>query len=131
MLENRMQLTGLCEKLDNKNSFLRCLTPQDLPIDSIIKILTVHAASHESIELLNLPQILHPFTDAAGHDYWKVFVDDQSYHKGHGNAYERYSIYSNRGASVIVRPDQYVSWVSESNDYKSMDRFFSAFMKVQ
>ncbi|KAG2413132.1 hypothetical protein HFD88_010691 [Aspergillus terreus] len=129
--ENLARLTNLCEKLDNKNSFLRRFTPQDLPVDSVIEVLTVHAASRESVELLDLPQILHPFTDAAGHDYWKVFVDDQSYHEGHGNAYERYGICSNRGASVIVRPDQYVSWVGESNDYNSMDRFFSAFMKVQ
>ncbi|GFF30036.1 phenol 2-monooxygenase [Aspergillus udagawae] len=109
--ENLARLTNLCEKLDNKNSFLRRFTPQDLPVDSVIEVLTVHAASRESVELLDLPQILHPFTDIAGHDYWKVFVDDQSYHEGHGNAYK--------------------SWVGESNDYDSMDRFFSAFMKVQ
>lgn len=129
--ENLARLTNLCEKLDNKNSFLRRFTPQDLPVDSVIEVLTVHAASRESVELLDLPQILHPFTDIAGHDYWKVFVDDQSYHESHGNAYKSYGICSNRGAIVIIRPDQYVSWVGESNDYDSMDRFFSAFMKVQ
>ncbi|OOQ86494.1 Phenol 2-monooxygenase [Penicillium brasilianum] len=129
--ENLTRLTALCKKLEQNDSFLHRFTPPDHSVDSVIEILTVHAAPRKSIELLDLPQILHPYSDSAGHDYWKVFVDDESYHEGHGNAYESYGICPKGGASVIVRPDQYVSWVGESDDYESMDRFFSAFMKAQ
>lgn len=129
--ENLTRLTALCKKLEQNDSFLRRFTPPDHSVDSVIEILTVHAAPRKSVELLDLPEILHPYSDSAGHDYWKVFVDDQSYHEGHGNAYESYGICPKRGASVIVRPDQYVSWVGESDDCESMDRFFSAFMKAQ
>jgi hypothetical protein len=38
-----------------------------------------------------------------------VFVDDESYHDGHGHAYEHYGIDPHVGAVVIVRPDGYVS----------------------
>lgn len=42
-----------------------------------------------------------------------MYADDQSYHEGHGKAYENYDIDPKRGASVIVRPDQYVIWLGE------------------
>lgn len=94
-------------------------------------MLTVHAGPRASLELLDLPEAFHPFDRKTGWDYWKVFADDQSYHEGHGQAYANYGIDPSRGASVIVRPDQYVSWVGEMDDYEEMARFFSGFMKPQ
>ena len=35
------------------------------------------------------------------------------------------------GAAVILRPDQYVSWVGDFDDYESMDKFFAGFMIEQ
>lgn len=35
-----------------------------------------------------------------------VFVDDQSYHAGHGEAYAKYGVDAAVGAVVLVRPDQ-------------------------
>ena len=35
-----------------------------------------------------------------------VFVDDESYHHGHGHAYESYGINEDEGRLVVVRPDQ-------------------------
>jgi phenol 2-monooxygenase len=83
------------------------------------------------LELLDLPEAFHPYSEQHGWDYWKVFVDDQSYHEGHGQAYMNYGIDPSRGASAIIRPDQYVSWVGEVDDYDEMTRFFSGFMKPQ
>ncbi|KAH9238365.1 hypothetical protein K456DRAFT_1758802 [Colletotrichum gloeosporioides 23] len=40
-----------------------------------------------------------------------VFVDDQSYHAGHGEAYAKYGVDAAVGAMVLVRPDQYVSLI--------------------
>lgn len=39
-------------------------------------------------------------------DMHKVFVDDESYNSGHGHAYSFYGIDPEKGAMVIVRPDQ-------------------------
>lgn len=55
----------------------------------------------------------------------------QSYHEGHGQAYEKYGVDPAVGAAVILRPDQYVSWVGEFDDYEAMDGFFSGFMLEQ
>lgn len=129
--ENFDRYSQLGEKLSSPTSFLRRYTPPGQPIDSVIEVLTVHAGPRTSIELLDLPEIFHPYREKQGWDYWKVFVDDQSYHEGHGKAYENYGIDPRRGASVIVRPDQYVSWLGEVDDYEDMERFFSAFMKPQ
>ena len=38
-------------------------------------------------------------------DLHKVYVDDQSYHSGHGRAYEFYGVRPEKGAMAIVRPD--------------------------
>lgn len=32
---------------------------------------------------------------------------------------------------MIVRPDQYVSWIGDFDDYETMDKFFSGFMIEQ
>lgn len=38
-------------------------------------------------------------------DLKKIYVDDQSYHSGHGNAYKFYGVDAEKGAIAIVRPD--------------------------
>lgn len=128
---NMSRYQELGAKLSRTNSFLRRLTPPGHPVDSIIEVLTVHAGPRWDIELMDLPEVFHPYSRTMGWDYWKVFVDDQSYHEGHGRAYENYGIDPNTGACVIVRPDQYVSWVGDLEDYAAMDEFFSGFMKLQ
>lgn len=57
-----------------------------------------------------------------------MLTRQQSYHEGHGHAYENYGIDSLRGCSVILRPDQYISWIGEMDDFDSMNKFFRGFM---
>ena len=38
-------------------------------------------------------------------DPHKIFFDDESYHSGHGHAYEAFGIDPEKGALAIVRPD--------------------------
>ncbi|KAE8168374.1 FAD binding domain-containing protein [Aspergillus tamarii] len=131
MPQNMQRMQRLGDKLGSLDSFIRQYTPSDQPIDSFIEVLTVHAGPRTGVELLDLPEAFHPYNEQMGWDYWKVFVDDQSYHEGHGQAYLNYGIDPSRGAAVIVRPDQYVSWVGEVDDYDDMARFFSGFMRLQ
>ncbi|KAJ6164640.1 hypothetical protein N7470_003312 [Penicillium chermesinum] len=129
--ETKQRFGNLGEKLGARDSFIRRFTPPSQPVDSVIEVLTVHAGPRISIELQDLPAAFHPYDEKLGWDYWKVFVDDQSYHEGHGQAYAKYGINPAHGASVIVRPDQYVSWVGEMDNYEEMAGFFSGFMKEQ
>lgn len=39
-------------------------------------------------------------------DLHKIYIDDETYHNGHGHAYDFYGIDPERGAVAIVRPDQ-------------------------
>lgn len=128
---NKQRFDNLGEKLAANDSFIKRFTPSGQPGDSVIEVLTVHAGPRTSIELQDLPSAFHPYDPKLGWDYWKVFVDDQSYHEGHGQVYANYGINPAYGASIIVRPDQYVSWVGELDDYENMRRFFSGFMKKQ
>ncbi len=38
----------------------------------------------------------------------RSFVDDVSYHEGHGEAYKSYGVDEEKGCIVIAWPDQYV-----------------------
>lgn len=128
---NMQRLKKLGESLGTPGSFIYQYTPSGNEIDSVIEVLTVHSGPRAGIELLDLPEAFHPHHGDMGWDYWKVFVDEESYHEGYGQAYTNYGIDPILGASVIVRPDQYVSWIGEVDDYEKMSQFFGGFMKQQ
>lgn len=128
---NMQRMDKLGESLGGPDSFIRRFTPPGKPIDSVIEVLTVHAGPRKDIELLDLPEAFHPYHGDMGWDYWKIYADEPSYHEGDGQAYENYGIDPKRGASIIIRPDQYVSWIGEVDDYEQMSRFFAGFMKKQ
>lgn len=90
--------------------------------------LSIHSAPRVEIELLDLHPIYHPWSETEGWDYWKVFVDDLSYHEGHGHAYENYGIDKEVGCVVIVRPDGYVGHLGDLDDVKDIDAYFENFM---
>ncbi|GKT47711.1 FAD-dependent monooxygenase terD [Colletotrichum spaethianum] len=56
-----------------------------------------------------------------------IFVDDESYHAGHGEAYARYGVNPTVGAMVLVRPDQYVSEICALEDTESIKDFLESF----
>lgn len=123
---------ALGEALDLPSSFLRSFAPETASAKvghGVFEILTIHAAPRHSVELLSLPDVFHPYDEKLGWDYWKVFVDDESYHEGHGHAYENYGIDPSRGCLIVVRPDQYVSWVGEMEDLAEINSFFGSFMR--
>ncbi|KAK4547105.1 hypothetical protein LTR36_001326 [Oleoguttula mirabilis] len=125
----RIQRLG--EQLDNPSSFIRRYTPNSQPIDSVIEVLVIHSSPRKEVDIFNFPPVFRPFSATTGWDYSKICVDDESYHEGHGEAYKNYGVSPKTGCAVILRPDQYVSWVGEMDDYEMMDRFFSGFMLEQ
>lgn len=96
----------------------------------IASILTIHSAPRQQVEISAFPSLLHPFDEDYGWDYDRIFADEESYHEGHGNAYENYGIDEARGCVVIARPDQHVAWISGLEDTDSMERYFANFLVV-
>ncbi|KAF5230014.1 hypothetical protein FANTH_14013 [Fusarium anthophilum] len=124
------RLSALADKLSSSDSFMRRYKlREDEAMCSFFEILTIHSAPRDKVELLSLPDIFHPFSQEYGWDYNKVFVDDDSYHEGHGQAYDNYGIDAKRGCVVIVRPDQYVSWIGELEDVDDMNQFFKGIFR--
>jgi phenol 2-monooxygenase (NADPH) len=128
-LKRRLGILG--EKLASPGSFLKRYTSASDRYDSVIEVLNVHAAPRTSVTVLDFPEVFRPYDEQVGWDYWKVFVDDESYHEGYGDAYTNYGVDPSVGAAVILRPDQYVSWVGDFDDFEAMDMFFSGFMIEQ
>ncbi len=126
------RLVTLGEALADPSSFLsrhntRCGGSHE---NSTLEVLTIHSSPRTQIEFLDLPAVFHPFSQREGWDYWKVFVDDISYHEGHGHAYRNYGVDPRTGCLVVLRPDQYVSWIGALEDTGEMERFFAGFMCV-
>lgn len=123
--EQKARVHKFCAELDGPDSFLRGVTPLGAPIDSVIEVLTVHSSKRTGTELLrDFPDILHPFDKHNGWDYNKVFVDDESYHEGSGDAYKNYGVDKQYGCVVAVRPDQYVAWVGKLEDFGGLQKYF-------
>ncbi|KAK1711785.1 phenol hydroxylase [Colletotrichum lupini] len=121
----KARVDNFCVALDAPNNFLRKVTPAKAPIDSVIEVLTIHSAKRTDTELLrDFPDILHPFNSHTGWDYNKVYVDDESYHEGFGDAYKNYGVDKQRGCVVVVRPDQYVAWIGELEDFDDLQKYF-------
>ncbi|CAG9996290.1 unnamed protein product [Clonostachys byssicola] len=127
----KSRLEKLCGQLSNPASFLRRFTPNTARYDSVIEVITIHGAPRQSVDVFDFPEVLRPFHEVDGWDYEKIFVDDQSYHEGHGEFYKTFNIRHDEGCLVILRPDQYISYVGKLDDYESADRFFSEFMLPQ
>ncbi|KAG9236178.1 FAD binding domain protein [Amylocarpus encephaloides] len=122
------RIKNLGSSLAAKDSFLYRFTPPGTSIDSIIEILTIHSSPRSETELFDFPDIFHPYSEKEGWDYWKVYVDDMSYHEGHGHAYENYGVDPGKGCLVVLRPDQYVGWIGEIEDVAEIARYFEGFM---
>ena len=126
---NRLQSFG--DSIAKPDSVIHRFTPSAQPVDAVIEILVIHSAPRQEVELLDLHEIFHPFDAKAGWDYEKVFVDDVSYHEGHGEAYRCYGVDSETGCLVIVRPDQHVAWIGELEDVGDVDRYFAKILIPQ
>ena len=126
---HKKKIWNLGEKLAAQDSFIRKYTPAGKSISSVIEALAVHSAPRTQVDIFSFPPIFRPFSETSGFDYSKLFVDDQSYHEGHGHAYEEYGIDPQEGCAIILRPDQYVGWIGAVDDYEMMARYFAGFMK--
>jgi phenol 2-monooxygenase len=80
---------------------------------SICDILTIHHSPRHEINLLDLPDVFHPWDDTYGWDYLKVFADAESYHEPlSGRLYEEFQIQPG-GCLILCRPDQHIAMLTQ------------------
>ena len=118
----KKRVDSFCDQVE---TIVKRFTPEGKPVDNVVEILTIHSAKRTNVELLkDFPAVLHPFSEEQGWDYNKVFVDDESYHEGHGHAYQHYGVDEEKGCVVVVRPDQYVAYVGALEDVEDLNSYF-------
>ncbi|KAG4223574.1 Phenol hydroxylase [Phytophthora cactorum] len=120
----KKRVEDFCEAFGAPNSFYRTSATSSPPLDNPIEVLTIHSAKRVETNLMDFPEILHPYNSHTGWDYDKVFVDDVSYHEDTGKAYEGYGVDKERGCIVVARPDQYVGWVGDLEDFNDLQKYF-------
>ena len=99
-------------------SFLHRYAPK------VIEIITIHSAPRASVELLDLPEVFHPWDEDDGWDYGKVYADDHSWHEGFADAYGAYGIDREEGCLVVCRPDQHVGLICGIDDLNTVEQYF-------
>lgn len=124
------RLKTLGERLARPQSFVKRFTPASSRYDDVFELLLIHKAPRRDVSVFDFPEAFRPYDQVDGWDYWKIFVDDQSYHEGHGQIYEHLQI-DDSGCAVVLRPDQHVSYVGPMDAYDDLDKFFAGFMIPQ
>ncbi|KAI9691652.1 MAG: hypothetical protein M1822_007723 [Bathelium mastoideum] len=99
--------------------------PPESDIDNFIEVILVLSGERLKINQEQIPECFYPVTGQwRMRDLLKIYIDDESYHSGHGHAYDFYGIHPEQGAIAIVRPDQHVAMILDVEDYKGISNFF-------
>ncbi|KAJ9399506.1 hypothetical protein DTO282F9_3618 [Paecilomyces variotii] len=123
--QTRDRLRNVAKYLESEKGPIRSLTPRDQDLDSVIEVLLVVKGDRFALEQKDIPEIYRPVNGKwRMRDPDKIYFDDESHNHGHGHAYETYGIDPERGALVVVRPDQYVSMVVDPNNVEAVGKFF-------
>ncbi|QGZ66679.1 FAD-binding monooxygenase [Paraburkholderia acidisoli] len=114
-------LRAFCEHLvASPDSVLRRVTPKDADIDSVLDVRAVFQRPHREMPLEDLPALLLPRKGRLGLvDYEKAFTCDAA-----TDIFGERGIDRERGALVVVRPDQFVAHVLPLDAYAELTDFF-------
>jgi phenol 2-monooxygenase (NADPH) len=121
------RLRGLAAFLaGSPNSPTSRFTPQGADIDSVIDVRAVFQQPHRELKVEALPPMLLPRKGRfALIDYEKVFSADL---RNGADIFDLRGIDRERGAIVVVRPDQYVSNVLPLEAHDELAAFFGRFL---
>lgn len=112
---------------ESPQSPIRRFTPEGADIDSVIDLRAIFQQGHREIEVDKLPPMLLPRKGRFGLiDYEKAFCPDL---KNGPDIFTLRGIDRDRGALVVVRPDQYVANVLPLEAHQALADFFSAFLR--
>ncbi|MEI5996669.1 FAD-dependent monooxygenase [Paraburkholderia bengalensis] len=124
---NRTALDALCEHLaTSPDSVLRLVTPDDADADSVLDLRAILQQPHRDVRLDDLPALLLPRKGRYGLiDYEKAFTRDPA-----ADIFGERGIDRERGALVVVRPDQYVAHVLPLDAYAELKAFFQPIFRL-
>ncbi|MBR0555398.1 FAD-binding monooxygenase [Ciceribacter sp. L1K23] len=124
---NGSPLEKLCEFMETASeSPVRRHTPEGADIDSLIDLRTIFQQDHRDLDLETMPALLMPKTGKLGlRDYEKMFCPNL---KEGPDIFDLRGINRDRGALVVVRPDQYVAHVLPIDAYSELSDFFAGFL---
>ncbi|GIC86188.1 uncharacterized protein Aud_002553 [Aspergillus udagawae] len=115
------------QELDRFNTFgtaLEQIEEQIVPASmGKFNVIAVHRTHKTAIELARMANIFFPVDEHTGRDYNRVYCDMET-------SYEEAGI-SERGAVVLVRPDQYVGWCGELQDVAGLTRYLQPIFEVK
>ncbi|KAI9932566.1 hypothetical protein MW887_008811 [Aspergillus wentii] len=114
------------------DSLSKCLRPVSLQRKQdpewrcpLVELLLIQSSPRSAVNMLDLPELFHPFDDIKGWDYWKVFTDDRE------QAYTGYGIdEGGPGCLVLCRPDQHIAWIGSMGDTAGLRKYFSAIFEM-
>lgn len=105
---------------------LRLYTPAGQDLDSVIDYRAVYQTHHQELEMAQVPAFLRPQKGRYGLiDYEKVFTAPVT---GQRDIYDMRGIDREKGALLIIRPDQFVAAVLPLEDRAKLEAFFAGFM---
>ena len=111
---------------ESAKSPVRRFTPKGSDIDSVIDVRAVFQQGHRDLEVEALPSILLPRKGGFGLiDYEKAHSPDL---KNGRDIFELRGIDRDKGAIVVVRPDQYVANVLPLDAHDELAAFFGGFL---
>jgi hypothetical protein len=120
-------LWALCEFLERSpDSPVHRYTPTGGDVDSVIETIGVCQQAHHKLSIEGLPPMLMPRKGRYGLvDYEKVYCPAI---KRADDIFDLRGIDRERGALVVVRPDQYVAHVLPLDAHDKLATFFAGFM---
>jgi phenol 2-monooxygenase/3-hydroxybenzoate 4-monooxygenase len=120
-------IAALCRFLaDSPRSPLR-YTPAGADPDAILDLRAIFQVPHAALDLQALHPLLVPAKGRHGlRDHEKVFCPDL---KAGPDIFDARGIDRERGALVVVRPDQYVAHVLPLDGHDALAAFFDGFMR--
>ena len=112
--------------VESEKSPIRRFTPKGADIDSVIDVRAVFQQGHRDLEVEELPSILLPHKGRFGLiDYEKAYTPDL---KNGPDIFDLRGIDREKGAIVVVRPDQYVANVLPLDAHDELAAFFGGFL---
>ena len=120
-------LRALMETLATaENSPVRRHTPDGADIDAVLDVRAIFQADHRDLRVEDLPALLLPRKGRFGLiDYEKAFTPDL---KEGPDVFDLRGIDRDRGAMVVVRPDQHVAHVLPLEAHDELADFFARFL---
>ena len=111
---------------DSEQSPVCRFTPKGADIDSVIDVRAIFQQGHRDLKVEDLPSLLLPRKGRFGLiDYEKTYTPDL---KSGLDIFDLRGIDRERGAMVVVRPDQHVANVLPLDAHAELTTFFGRFM---